>query len=280
MTNLFDTAARCLTARDPEDKVRFTRTAAADHRAGRLTLETAGPPLPIGEPGRPARPILVAPRELPRRGFDSAAGRTALIHAVAHIEFNAINLAWDAVYRFRDMPPAYYDDWVQVADEEAYHFTLLRARLRALGRDYGHFPAHDGLWQMARDTAHDPLVRMALVPRVLEARGLDVTPGMIERLRTAGDDETAALLAIILRDEIGHVAIGSRWFRFLCDARGLASELVFRALIEQYLKGRIKGPFHRNARVQAGFSEGELLWLDGLQSPDRCVPSPSGRGTG
>jgi uncharacterized ferritin-like protein (DUF455 family) len=121
---------------------------------------------------------------------------------------------------------------------------------------------------------------MALVPRVLEARGLDVTPGMIGRLRIAGDDETAELLAIILRDEIGHVAIGSRWFRFLCDARGLAPEPTFRALIEQYLKGRIKGPFHRNARMQAGFSEAELLWLDGLQSPDRRVPSPSGRGTG
>jgi uncharacterized ferritin-like protein (DUF455 family) len=207
---------------------------------------------------------LVAPRELPKRNFHAVEGRAALIHAVAHIEFNAINLAWDAVYRFRNLPKPYYDDWVRVADEEAYHFTLLRERLRTLQYDYGDFTAHNGLWEMARDTAHDPLVRMALVPRVLEARGLDVTPGMMARLRAAGDEDTVGLLEIILRDEIGHVEIGSRWFRFLCEQRGLVPELTFRELIDRYMKGRIKGPFHHQARLQAGFSAEELSVLERL----------------
>jgi uncharacterized ferritin-like protein (DUF455 family) len=160
------------------------------------------------------------------------------------------------------MARQYFADWVRVADEEAYHFTLLRERLQSLGYDYGDFAAHNGLWEMAQDTAHDVLIRMALVPRVLEARGLDVTPGMIARLRAVGDRETVALLEIILRDEIGHVEIGTRWFRYLCAQRGVAPEDTFRDLIRRYLKGRIKGPFHRDARLLAGFSEGELESLE------------------
>lgn len=264
MSNLFDSAARCLAVCDAAEKVRATREAAARWRAAELQLSDSAPPAPIGEPGRPMQPLLVSPRELPRRGFNTVEGRAALIHAVAHIEFNAINLAWDAVYRFRDMPRQFYDDWVRVADEEAYHFTLLRERLRQLHHDYGDFTAHNGLWEMAQDTAHDVLVRMALVPRVLEARGLDVTPGMMARLRAAGDEETVALLEIILRDEIGHVAIGTRWFRWLCEQRGLAPEPTFLGLIEGYMEGRIKGPFHRDARLQAGFSDDELRLLDRL----------------
>ena len=151
-----------------------------------------------------------------------------------------------------------------IADEEAYHFGLLRERLRALGYDYGDFAAHNGLWEMARETAHDALVRMALVPRVLEARGLDVTPAMMERLRAAGDEETAAILDIILRDEIGHVEIGTRWFRYLCAQRGLAPESTFGRLIAYHMKGHVKGPFHRDARLQAGFSESELALLDDM----------------
>jgi uncharacterized ferritin-like protein (DUF455 family) len=262
MQSLFETAARCLAESDAVGKARLSREAAARWRAGELSLQNDDAPLPIGEPGRPPRPVLVAPRELPKRGFNTPEGRAALIHAVTHIEFNAINLAWDAVYRFRDMPPRYYDDWVRVADEEAYHFSLLRERLRCLDHDYGDFSAHDGLWEMARDTAHDVLVRMALVPRVLEARGLDVTPGMMARLREAGDDQTVALLEIILHDEIGHVEIGTRWFRWLCEQRGLAPEPTFQELIARYLKGQIKGPFHRDARLQAGFSESELEALE------------------
>jgi uncharacterized ferritin-like protein (DUF455 family) len=261
-TSLFEGAAACIAECDPARKVRSSRDIAVRWRKGELTLNDDIAVSPIAEPGRPRRPQLVPPNRLPKRGFNTVTGRAALVHAVAHIEFNAINLAWDAVYRFRDMPRGFYDDWVRVADEEAYHFNLLRERLRGFGYDYGDFNAHDGLWQMARDTAHDALVRMALVPRVLEARGLDVTPAMAARLRTAGDTETVALLEIILSDEIGHVEIGSRWFRWLCEARGLSSEPVFRALIERYMKGRIKGPFHRDARLQAGFSESELTALE------------------
>lgn len=262
MNNLFEMAGGCIAECDPAEKLRLTQETAAAWRAGALSLENCAAPVPIGEPGRPPRPELVSLRDLPKRGFHTLEGRAALIHAVAHIEFNAINLAWDAVYRFRDMPSAYYGDWVRVADEEAYHFSLLRERLQGLGYDYGDFNAHNGLWEMAQDTAHDVLVRMALVPRVLEARGLDVTPGIMERLRTAGDEETVALLEIILRDEIGHVEIGTRWFRWLCERRGLAPEPLFGELIERYLRGRIRGPFHRDARLQAGFSESELAALE------------------
>ena len=200
-------ALACLRERDPDQKVALTRLAAADWRAGGLALEDPIPPDEVAEPGRPERPELVAPRDLAKRSAKGTAGggqgRAALIHAVAHIEFNAINLAWDAVYRFRGLPRAYYDDWVGVAAEEALHFGLMRDRLRTLGHEYGDFPAHDGLWSMARRTAADPLARMALIPRVLEARGLDVTPGMIARLRSAGDGETADCLEVILRDEVG-----------------------------------------------------------------------------
>jgi uncharacterized ferritin-like protein (DUF455 family) len=262
MNSIFESAAMCIAECDPTRKASISRETAQCWRHGVLSLNNLTPLLAIAEPGRPPQPLLVPPRELPKRGFTTPAGRAALIHAVAHIEFNAINLAWDAVYRFRDMPQAFYDDWVRVADEEAYHFCLLRARLCDLGYDYGDFSAHNGLWEMARDTAHDVLVRMALVPRVLEARGLDVTPGMMVRLRSAGDKETVALLEIILRDEIGHVEIGSRWFRWLCEQRGLVADSVFRELIQCYMKGQIKGPFHRDARLQAGFSEVELVALE------------------
>jgi uncharacterized ferritin-like protein (DUF455 family) len=189
-------------------------------------------------------------------------GRAALIHAITHIEFNAINLAWDAVCRFHELPKAFYDDWVQVASEEAYHFCLLDTHLCSLGYEYGDFPAHDGLWEMAQKTAHDPLVRMALVPRVLEARGLDVTPGMMKRLRQVGDLQAASILEIILRDEVGHVAIGSHWFRYLCRIRGLNSETTFCHLVTRYFKGKARGPLHRQARLRAGFSEAELRMLE------------------
>jgi len=262
MNSLFAKAAACIAESDPACKSALSRETAEQWRGGALTLDDNSEVRIIGAPGRPPRPLLVAPRQLPKRGFNTQAGRAAFVHAVAHIEFNAINLAWDAVYRFRDMPNAFYDDWVRVAEEEAYHFGLLQTRLCSLGYAYGDFAAHNGLWEMAEDTAHDVLVRMALVPRVLEARGLDVTPGMIERLRRVGDEETAALLEIILRDEIGHVEIGSRWFRWLCAQRGMAPEATFRDLLGRYMKGRLKGPFHRAARLQAGFSESELSALE------------------
>jgi uncharacterized ferritin-like protein (DUF455 family) len=252
----------CFEECDPTRKVERTRAMAARFAPGEMLLEPnqmrAFQP---DQPGRPARPDLVAPRQLPRRGLRDSAGRAALIHAVAHIEFNAINLALDALLRFPGMPPDFYADWLRVADEEAYHFSLMRERLQALGHDYGDFPAHDGLWAMAQQTAGDLLERMALVPRVLEARGLDVTPGMIERLRAVGDDDTAERLAIILRDEVGHVAIGSRWFRWLCEQRELEPHATYLRLIREHLAGQVRCPLNLDDRRRAGFDQAEL---DGL----------------
>jgi uncharacterized ferritin-like protein (DUF455 family) len=262
--NLFDAAAACLGEPDPSRKQSMTRTVSEQWRMGQLSSDLPGSAPVLDIPGRPARPELVPPRDLKARKLSSPQGRAAMIHAVAHIEFNAINLAWDAVQRFRGMPPDFYGDWIQVAAEEAEHFGLMRDRLRDLGYDYGDFPAHDGLWEMARCTAHDPLVRMALVPRVLEARGLDVTPGMIARFEAAGDVETAARLGVILRDEVSHVAAGSRWFRRLCDARGLDPEPVYFDLLGQYLRAEIRCPLNLQARREAGFAEVELDRLQAL----------------
>lgn len=208
-------------------------------------------------PGRPERPRLIDPRQVPHRGLGSAHGRAALVHAVAHIEFNAINLALDAALRFRGLPRDYYADWLRVAQDEARHFALLRTRLRELGHDYGDFDAHDGLWQAAAKTAHDPLLRMALVPRVLEARGLDVTPQMMRRLREVGDTATAAILQVILDEEVAHVAIGTRWFRHLCAQRGLEPVSTFRALLAEH-GVRLQAPFNWPAREAAGFRAEEL----------------------
>jgi uncharacterized ferritin-like protein (DUF455 family) len=219
-------------------------------------------PRPIAAPGRPPRPALVSPRQVPRRGLGTAEGRVALVHAVAHIEFNAINLAWDAVYRFRGMPLDYYRDWVGVAADEARHFALLQARLAELGHAYGDFDAHDGLWEMAVKTSGSCLERMALVPRVLEARGLDVTPGMISRLRSVGDTASVAILETILREEVAHVAAGSRWFTWCCARAGCDPEAVFAALLAEHVRGAAKGPFNIPARLAAGFTRAELARLE------------------
>jgi uncharacterized ferritin-like protein (DUF455 family) len=215
--------------------------------------------LPV--PGHPARPELVAPRDVPRRAMHTPEGRAAMVHAMAHIEFNAINLALDALWRFADMPRDYYADWLRVADEEALHFTLLSDHLQTLGFAYGDFPAHNGLWDMALKTQHDVLARMALLPRTLEARGLDVTPGMKTRLVQAGDQAIAPIMDIILRDEVGHVAIGNRWFDWLCVQRGLAPLATYAALVAQHHPAPLRGPFNLAARREAGFSEAELVAL-------------------
>jgi len=263
METIFTIAERCLNLSEPEAKCWATEAAFQAWSAGELTFEDNSSPSPIGEPGRPARPELVAPRDLRQRKTGSKEGHAALIHSITHIEFNAVNLAWDAVYRFRGMPKQYYSDWIKVASEEAYHFGLLREHLRTLGYDYGDFPAHNGLWEMAQQTAHDGMVRMALVPRVLEARGLDVTPGMIKRLKQQGDHRAVDILDIILRDEIGHVEIGTRWFRYHCEQRGIDSEKIFAELLVQYMNGAVRGPFHYAARKQAGFTEAEMNMLEG-----------------
>ena len=265
MRSLFAAARACLDAASPDDKVTATFAAAEAFARGELVIDAAAPPPePIDMPGRLPHPRLVHPRDLPRRGFGTPDGRAAFIHSIAHIEFNAIDLAWDAVYRFRDLPADFYADWVAVANDEARHFTMLRERLRGLGRDYGDFDAHNGLWEMAEKTAHDGLARMALVPRVLEARGLDVTPGMILKLRALGDEDTAAILELILREEIAHVAAGSRWFRWHCERAGVAPEPKFRELLAEYARAVLRGPFNMEARAAAGFGEDELAALQQL----------------
>ena len=260
--NLFDAARACLDAASPEEKVAATFAAAEAFERGELATPVDAPvPEPIRMPGRPERQVLVHPRNLPKRGLGTPEGRAAFVHAIAHIEFNAIDLAWDAVYRFRGMPPEFYADWVAVARDEARHFELLRARLRQLGHDYGDFDAHNGLWEMAEKTAHDGLARMALVPRVLEARGLDVTPGMIVKLRSMGDEATVGILEVILREEVAHVAAGSRWFRWYCEHAGVEPRTTFRALLAEYARAVLYGPFNIEARSAAGFDEDELAAL-------------------
>ena len=215
-------------------------------------------------PGHPERPVLVRHDEVARRSPASLHGRAVLIHAIAHIEFNAINLALDALWRFDGMPRAYYLDWLRVAAEEARHFNLLRAHLRTLGHYYGDFPAHQGLWTMCEKTAHDPLARMALVPRTMEARGLDATPLIQKKLRQVGTPDALAaadILDVILREEVGHVAIGNHWYRWLCAQSALDPELHYPTLVQHYAAPRLKPPFNESARRQAGFSETELLWL-------------------
>ena len=259
MKSLFAAARACVDAASPDDKTARTFEAASAFARGELSSdgELDGPEA-IRMPGRPATPKLVHPRNLPKRGLGSLQGRAAFIHAVAHIEFNAIDLAWDAVYRFRGMPAEYYADWVSVANDEARHFTMLRGRLQELGFDYGDFDAHNGLWEMAEKTAGSGLARMALVPRVLEARGLDVTPGMIVKLRSLGDGATADILEVILREEVGHVAAGSRWYRWHCERAGAEPRARFRELLQEYATGVLHKPFNTEARLQAGFDIEEL----------------------
>jgi uncharacterized ferritin-like protein (DUF455 family) len=228
-------------------------------------------------PGRPSLPILVHPSKLKTRAVGTVKGRAGLIHALTHIEANAINLALDMIWRFPAMPEAFYLDWWQVAQEEALHFDLLQAHLRTLGFSYGDFPAHDGLWDMAERTKGDVLARLALVPRTLEARGLDATPAVKNRLVSVGDLGGAAILDIILGDEIGHVAIGNRWYRVLCEQRGLDPITAYADLAMRYRAPVQRGPFNLAARRQAGFSQAELDALTvaaaSANTPPDLVPS-------
>ena len=257
-------ALECLLQTDPDMKMACVGKLQQSWKSGELGLRS-GVDLPItDEAGRPDKPELVSPRQVPRRRLGSVEGQAAMLHAIAHIEFNAINLALDAVYRFPDMPGGFYSDWTRVAAEEVYHFSLVRQRLNDLGYDYGDFPAHNGLWELAQKTAHDPLVRMAMVPRVMEARGLDVTPGIMQKFQGIGDKESVAVLEIILRDEVGHVEAGSRWFHHLCEQRELDPEKTYFSLIDEYLHGHMSCPLHKEARLSAGFSQSELNHLEAL----------------
>ena len=258
-------ALAVLALADPAAKAEQTRALWQALADGRLQIDSAAAlQAPAGLPGRPALPRLVEPKLVPLRSPFTAAGRAALLHAVCHIEFNAINLALDAVWRFAGLPDAYYRDWLQVAAEEALHFSLLRDHLHTLGHGYGDFDAHDGLWRMAEATAHDITARMALVPRTLEARGLDATPPMQAKLHQAGDLAAVAILDVILRDEIGHVAIGNHWYRWLCARDGLDAEALYPQLVARHAAPRLRPPFNLVARRAAGFSAAEL---GALQTP-------------
>lgn len=259
---LAEAAAAVLGTADARAKAEASRAAALRWRAGEIAaLGMAAAP---ERPARPKHPELKPPRDMPkRRGAGTRDTRIALLHALAHIELNAIDLAWDIVARFapgapgvpRDLPRAFFDDWVGVGDDEAKHFLLLAERLAALGAAYGDLPAHDGLWQAAHETRHDLLARLAIVPLVLEARGLDVTPAMIARFERLGDADSAGVLRVIYADEIGHVAAGRRWFEWLCARRGAAPVETWRALVRKHFKGALKPPFNDEARAQAGFAE-------------------------
>lgn len=254
-----DAALRSTSVREKLAIVERLRDALAE---GRLTIDRAFEAPAIDRPGRPDEPPLVPADSLPPRGVGNAEGRAAMLHAIAHIEFNAIHVALDAIHRFRGMPDDYHLDWAGVAVEEAKHFSLLADALGARGYRYGSFPAHDGLWDMALRTGHDPLHRMALVPRVLEARGLDVTPGIRNRFAKMGDTEAAAILDIILSEEVGHVGIGTRWYRHLCADRGLDPTATFIDLARDYRAPRPPRPMNRAARRAGGFSELELDLLE------------------
>jgi uncharacterized ferritin-like protein (DUF455 family) len=263
-------ALAALRLTDPDAKVAATHALAArlagdDARADTASTEWT---LPVrrdgdeaGVPGRPDRPLLVATNAVGKRSPFTVEGRGALVHAICHIEFNAVNLALDAAWRYDGMPAAYYADWLRVADEEARHFALLRAHLRSTGFDYGDFVGHDGLWAMCRQTAHDVLARMALVPRTLEARGLDATPLVQGKLRRVGTPDAlaaCAILDIILRDEVGHVAIGNRWYRWLCERQGFDPVAHYRVLYRRHEAPRLRAPFNLEARALAGFTPEEL----------------------
>lgn len=254
MITLATQAVAILETADPLAKAALARETATAWRAG--SIAEVGSALPPPRPARPARPELKRPGEVPKRKINrGTAGRGALLHALAHIELNAIDLAADIVARFtaEALPRPFYDDWMRVADEEAKHYLLLVERLTALGLAYGDLPAHDGLWQAAEETAHDLLARLAVVPMVLEARGLDVTPAMIVKLQAAEDGDSAAALQVIYEEEIGHVAIGKRWFDHLCARRGLGSQETWHNLVRRHFKGQLKPPFNDAARHLAGF---------------------------
>lgn len=260
MDTLRQQALQLLLTRDPEAKAKGTMALDLRHEVGEDDAITE----PVGIPGRPDRPELVPNTQLKTRSVRNPEGHAALIHALAHIELNAIDLALDLAWRFPGMKSGFYVDWLNVAKEEALHFTLLRDHLVNLGYSYGHFPAHNSLWEMAERTKHDILARIALVPRTMEARGLDASPPIKAKLLTIDDQKGAEIIDIILRDEIGHVAVGNQWYRFLCEERGLDTLSTYAELATAFSAPRLKGPFNLEARRAAGFHEDELYALEQL----------------
>jgi uncharacterized ferritin-like protein (DUF455 family) len=259
LDNLGAAARAIVSCADTAEKVRLAEATATAWFHGRLSVGKVAtqPPMPE-RPGRPDKPELLPPRSMPRRSSQGEKGRIALLHALAHIELNAVDMTWDLVGRFigESMPRSFLDDWVQVGREEASHFALVSRRLAELGASYGDLPAHDGLWQAAQATGSSLIARIAVVPLVLEARGLDVTPAMIESLNAAGDHTSAEVLGVIYRDEKRHVAFGAKWFRFMCERDGLPPEPTFHRLVRENFRGPVKPPFNDKARSEAGLAPG------------------------
>ncbi|WP_300553884.1 ferritin-like domain-containing protein [Maricaulis sp.] len=268
-TDIQSAALKVLATAGPRDKAAAARAAAAAWREDALTLPVhwrAGGDMP--PPARPSAPALVPPGEVPRRRLNSQQGRVALLHAIAHIEFNAIDLAFDLIARFggdtricESERQAFISDWIGVGDDEARHFVMVENRLNQLEATYGDLPAHSGLWDAAQSTSHDLAARLAVAPLVLEARGLDVTPGMIERLRSAGDQASAAVLTVIYNEEIGHVGAGARWFGTICSAMSADPQTTYQQLVRKHFKGGLKMPFNFKARQDAGLPEAFYLPL-------------------
>ena len=254
--NLADGAYAALTSCDLDEKVEVTRRVTTLWMARKIGLAGASRPSSPIRPGRPEKPELLPPSAVPKRPLKTRRGRIALIHAIAHIELNAIDLALDIIVRFAglNLPRSFFDGWAKVANEEAKHFMLLRNRLRKEGHDYGDLPAHDGLWEAAGETGHDLVARLALVPLVLEARGLDVTPPLIKKLEEAKDFETAEIFRIIYEDEKGHVAVGAKWFRFLCHKYGKDPAFEFGQVVRKHFRGSLKPPFNDRARSANGLT--------------------------
>jgi len=251
---------------DLEHKTALAHATAKAWFSRTLSLTSGVKPALPKRPGRPEKPVLLMPREMPKRSIEDAKGRLALVHSLAHIELNAIDLAWDLVARCArlPMPRAFFDNWVQVGLEEAKHFSLLAERLRQLGSTYGALPAHDGLWQAAEETGHNLIARLAIIPLVLEARGLDITPPMLEKIRAQNDHQTAAILEIIYRDEKRHVAFGTKWFLFACARHKLKPEPTFHEMVTRHFRGSLRPPFNDKARSQAGLTPGFYKPLAGI----------------
>ena len=263
MLELRQTALELLAITHPKTKVERVQQLFDDYHHQRIDLDVSADLSSQGLilPGRPPKPELVPPLTVPKRKMDTLEGRLSLLHSLAHIEFNAMNLALDAIWRFANMPAQYYVDWLKVAKEEAYHFSLIESHLQSVGVAYGDFPAHNSLWEMVERTTDAVIARMALVPRTMEARGLDAVPAIRDRFKQIKDQQVVEILEIILRDEVGHVLIGNQWFNFLCTKKNLSPITTYKELARQYRAPTLRGPFNIEARKQAGFTAEELSLL-------------------
>lgn len=260
MENIFYLAFQCLTESDLNKKISMSNDVVNKINSDDVLFETYNLDIENIIPGRPEKPELIKPKNVARRNTHTKEGRAAMVHSFAHIEFNAINLAWDIICRFQEMPDQFYKDWAQVAGEESKHFNLLRENLINNGYDYGSFPAHDGLWTIAEQTKYDILLRLAVVPRIMEARGLDVTPDLIKRFKQVKDDKMVSILEIIFEEEIGHVMYGTKWYRYVCQKRGQDPEAKFKEIMNEFLPTKTKKVNHK-ARIKAGFSQNEINYL-------------------